>query len=182
MLFQASQSTSASQREGAFRIFATTPGIIEKQHEDTVLAAFTKGFEDEDVSVRLLIITYSELSLMDTGTISSGGRFRVVLPVYHQKVPGEILSPASEDTQYPSTSQRVWRLGTAHQSPNGTDRFGRSRTENVPTFVPRSCSVQHHCHPGEGSRRSSTAKRAGTHGHIRGLHTDHVPEGSVLHF
>lgn len=52
VLFQASQSTNASQREGAFRIFATTPGIIEKQHEDTVLAAFTKGFEDEDVSVR----------------------------------------------------------------------------------------------------------------------------------
>ena len=53
VLFQASQSTNASQREGAFRIFATTPGIIEKQHEDTVLAAFTKGFEDEDVYVRL---------------------------------------------------------------------------------------------------------------------------------
>lgn len=51
-LFQASQSASAGEREGAFRIFATTPGIIEKQHEETVLAAFTKGFEDEDVSVR----------------------------------------------------------------------------------------------------------------------------------
>lgn len=55
VLFQASQSTNASQREGAFRIFATTPGIIEKQHEDTVLAAFTKGFEDEDVSVRFML-------------------------------------------------------------------------------------------------------------------------------
>jgi len=52
-LFQASQSTDAGQRENAFRIFATTPGIIEKQHEEVVLSAFTKGFEDEDVSVRL---------------------------------------------------------------------------------------------------------------------------------
>ncbi|KAI9822390.1 MAG: hypothetical protein M1827_000109 [Pycnora praestabilis] len=52
-LFQASQSSDAGQREGAFRIFATTPGIIEKQHEDTVLSAFTKGFKDEDVTVRL---------------------------------------------------------------------------------------------------------------------------------
>ena len=53
VLFQASQSTNAGQREGAFRIFATTPGIIEKQHEETVLAAFTKGFKDEDVTVYL---------------------------------------------------------------------------------------------------------------------------------
>ena len=52
VLFHASQSPDAGQREGAFRIFATTPGIIEKQHEDTVLAAFTKGFKDDDVTVR----------------------------------------------------------------------------------------------------------------------------------
>lgn len=52
VLFHASRSPDAGQREGAFRIFATTPGIIEKQHEDTVLEAFTKGFKDEDVTVR----------------------------------------------------------------------------------------------------------------------------------
>ena len=52
-LFQASQSAEAGQREAAFRIFATTPGIIEKQHEEVVLAAFTKGFKDGDVSVRI---------------------------------------------------------------------------------------------------------------------------------
>ena len=51
VLFVASQSQDAGQREVAFRIFTTTPGIIEKQHEDTVLAAFTKGFEDTDVVV-----------------------------------------------------------------------------------------------------------------------------------
>ncbi|KAI9777689.1 MAG: hypothetical protein M1839_008608 [Geoglossum umbratile] len=53
VLFQSSQSADFGQREGAFRIFATTPGIIEKQHGDTVLTAFTRGFKDDDVSVRL---------------------------------------------------------------------------------------------------------------------------------
>ncbi|KAI9804140.1 MAG: hypothetical protein M1825_001542 [Sarcosagium campestre] len=47
VLFQTSQSPDAGQREAAFRIFATTPGIIERQHEDTVLAVFVKGFKDE---------------------------------------------------------------------------------------------------------------------------------------
>lgn len=51
VLFVASQSQHAGQREVAFRIFTTTPGIIEKQHEETVLGAFTKGFEDTDVIV-----------------------------------------------------------------------------------------------------------------------------------
>ncbi|MCJ1382400.1 hypothetical protein MMC17_005513 [Xylographa soralifera] len=52
-LFQASQSQDSGQREGAFRIFATTPGIIEKQHEDTVQSAFAKGFKDDNVDVRI---------------------------------------------------------------------------------------------------------------------------------
>ena len=39
-------------RETAFRIFSTTPGIIEKQHEDVVMAAFKGGFSDSDTSVR----------------------------------------------------------------------------------------------------------------------------------
>ncbi|KAK5239759.1 importin subunit beta-3, partial [Cryomyces antarcticus] len=52
-LFQASQSDDSGHRETAFRIFAMTPGIIEKQHEDVVLAAFTKGFKDDASSVRL---------------------------------------------------------------------------------------------------------------------------------
>lgn len=50
-LFNASQSADAGQREAAFRIFTTTPGIIEAQHEDTVLGAFTKGFKDDDTTV-----------------------------------------------------------------------------------------------------------------------------------
>lgn len=52
-LFTLSNSQDEGQRENAYRIFATTPGIIENQHEDTVLSAFTKGFKDENVNVRL---------------------------------------------------------------------------------------------------------------------------------
>ncbi|KAK5113523.1 hypothetical protein LTR62_003392 [Meristemomyces frigidus] len=52
-LFQASQSPEARLRESAFRILETTPGIIEKQHEDTVLGVFQRGIRDEDVDVRL---------------------------------------------------------------------------------------------------------------------------------
>jgi len=51
ILFQLSQSADPGQRENAYRIFTTTPGIIEKQHEDTVLSAFTKGFKDDAVDV-----------------------------------------------------------------------------------------------------------------------------------
>lgn len=51
VLFQASQSPEAGLRETAFRIFTTTPGVIEKQHEDAVLGVFTKGFEDDNISV-----------------------------------------------------------------------------------------------------------------------------------
>ena len=39
-------------RECAFRIFASTPGIIEKQHEGAVQEVFGKGFKDSSVDVR----------------------------------------------------------------------------------------------------------------------------------
>ena len=55
-LFQASQSPDPSMRECAFRIFATTPGIIEKQHEGVVQEVFGKGFKDDAVDVRLASI------------------------------------------------------------------------------------------------------------------------------
>jgi hypothetical protein len=51
-LFQASQSPDAAQRETAFRIFSTTPQIIEKQHEDVVVTAFNGGFRDTETTVR----------------------------------------------------------------------------------------------------------------------------------
>ncbi|KAK3677451.1 importin subunit beta-3 [Recurvomyces mirabilis] len=52
-LFQASQSLDAKVRESAFRILETTPGIIEKQHEDIVLSVFQRGIKDDSVDVRL---------------------------------------------------------------------------------------------------------------------------------
>ena len=56
-LYQASQSGDASLRESAFRIFETTPGIIEKQHEDAVATAFARGFKDDSVAVSGRVVT-----------------------------------------------------------------------------------------------------------------------------
>ncbi|KAL2864635.1 nuclear import receptor PSE1 [Aspergillus lucknowensis] len=53
ILFQASQSPNAGLREASFRIFSTTPSIIEKPHEDAVLGVFGKGFKDEVITVRI---------------------------------------------------------------------------------------------------------------------------------
>jgi hypothetical protein len=52
-LFQASKSPDASHREGAFRIFTTTPGIIEKQHGEVVKEVFLQGFNDVEQKVRI---------------------------------------------------------------------------------------------------------------------------------
>ncbi|KAI9729351.1 MAG: hypothetical protein M1834_006874 [Cirrosporium novae-zelandiae] len=52
-LFGFSQAPDAGQRECAFRIFTATPTIIEKQHEDVILAAFTRAFKDEGVFIRI---------------------------------------------------------------------------------------------------------------------------------
>lgn len=52
MLFQLSIAPDVGKRETAFRVFTTTPGIIEKQHEEAVAQAFTRGFKDEAVGVR----------------------------------------------------------------------------------------------------------------------------------
>ncbi|KIV94635.1 hypothetical protein, variant [Exophiala mesophila] len=55
-LFQASQSNDPAMRECAFRIFASMPSIIEKQHESAVQEVFGKGFKDDNVDVRLAAI------------------------------------------------------------------------------------------------------------------------------
>ncbi|KAK1753523.1 armadillo-type protein [Echria macrotheca] len=52
-LFSLSQAPEAGKRETAFRVFTTTPGIIEKQHEEVVAQAFASAFKDESVAVRL---------------------------------------------------------------------------------------------------------------------------------
>lgn len=52
-LFQASQSPDPSVRECAFRIFTTTPGIIEAQHQNVVSEVFGKAFRDDSINVKL---------------------------------------------------------------------------------------------------------------------------------
>jgi len=51
-LFTLSMSQDAGKREIAFRVFTTTPGIIE-QHGETVATAFARGFKDDSVAVSL---------------------------------------------------------------------------------------------------------------------------------
>ncbi|KAH8653307.1 armadillo-type protein [Xylariales sp. PMI_506] len=53
VLFNLSMAPDAGKRETAYRVFATTPGIIEKQHEGAVMEAFGRGFKDDAVGVRL---------------------------------------------------------------------------------------------------------------------------------
>ncbi|KAI6267959.1 hypothetical protein MCOR29_009292, partial [Pyricularia oryzae] len=50
-LFQLSMAPDAGKREISFRVFATTPGIIEKQHEESVAQAFSTAFKDDTVAV-----------------------------------------------------------------------------------------------------------------------------------
>ncbi|KAK0333340.1 importin subunit beta-3 [Friedmanniomyces endolithicus] len=52
-LFQASQAEDSAVRESSFRVLETTPGIIEKQHEDIVLGVFQRGIRDDVPDVRL---------------------------------------------------------------------------------------------------------------------------------
>ena len=55
-LFQASQSGDSGLRECAFRVFSTTPKIIEKQHEGAVQEVFGKGLKDSNIEVRLAAV------------------------------------------------------------------------------------------------------------------------------
>jgi len=94
-LFQASQSPDAGQREGAFRIFTTTPAIIEKQHEDAVQGAFAKAFKDTEVGVRDLVITShndSQVAHQMIGTDSSPRGLCSIFPRNREEVTKEILS------------------------------------------------------------------------------------------
>ncbi|KAK5625482.1 hypothetical protein RRF57_001198 [Xylaria bambusicola] len=53
VLFNLSMASDVGQRETAYRVFATTPGIIERQHEGAVMEAFDRGFKDNSVAVQL---------------------------------------------------------------------------------------------------------------------------------
>lgn len=91
-LFQASQSTDPGQRETAFRIFSTTPGIIEKQHEDVVMSAFKGGFADSSTSVATRMLAQHAQPLTDfAGPHFSRRGFCVILPIYHQEGSAKVL-------------------------------------------------------------------------------------------
>ncbi|KAK7990628.1 hypothetical protein PG990_014908 [Apiospora arundinis] len=86
-LFELSMAPDAGKRETAYRVFATTPGIIERQHEVAVMEAFSRGFKDESVAV---------------GTTSGYGGIRLLLPQSGQEGPAQILcSPARRSQHSP---------------------------------------------------------------------------------
>jgi hypothetical protein len=59
-----SQAPDAGKRETAFRVFTTTPGIIEKQHEDAVAQAFAQAFKDDSVAVWILDYLFSFFQIL----------------------------------------------------------------------------------------------------------------------
>ena len=78
-LFQASQSPDHGMRECAFRIFATTPGIIEKQHESHVQEVFGKGLKDSSVDVRLAAIE-AFAAFFDSITKKAQNKYHALIP------------------------------------------------------------------------------------------------------
>ncbi|KAL2115085.1 hypothetical protein VTJ04DRAFT_10748 [Mycothermus thermophilus] len=96
VLFQLSQSPDASTRETAFRVFTTTPGIIEKQHEDAIAQAFAQAFKDDSVSVRLAAM---EAFAAFFGSLSkqSKQKYHVLLPELLNILPPIKDSQDSED-------------------------------------------------------------------------------------
>jgi hypothetical protein len=110
VLFQASQNPEAGLRETAFRVFTTTPGIIERQHEDAVIEVFGKGFKDDNISVCHKMDMLHNLSSVLTITIGSDfrhGSLRFSVPIHLQKVTPQILWPHARPLEHPASSQRV---------------------------------------------------------------------------
>lgn len=90
-LFQLSQATEPEKRECAYRVFATTPAIIEKQHESTVLEAFQKGFTDDAVLVSGSNISPVPDLIKIAGSPRRHRSFRRILPSLGQEIPRQIL-------------------------------------------------------------------------------------------
>ena len=103
VLFQASQSPDAGLREAAFRIFSTTPGIIEKPHEDAVQGVFGKGFKDDVVSVRSLPSTaWWNCRFFDrlfAGAHCCHGGFRFLLPLDFEEIPAQVFPARARPPQ-----------------------------------------------------------------------------------
>lgn len=95
-LFQASQSQDPAQRENAFRIFSTTPQIIEKQHEDVVMTAFKGGFADGETSVGTFFCFKKTICLFNLlGSNCCCRSLCVLLPLHHQKSSEQVFPPHS---------------------------------------------------------------------------------------
>lgn len=105
-LHQASTSLEAGLRETAFRVFTTTPGIIEKEeHENVVLGVFSNGFKDENIAVcfdtrdpnsTLLVIASFKTSLVCSsigllGTNCRHGSLRRVVSHYSKGIPFKVF-------------------------------------------------------------------------------------------
>ncbi|ESU14277.1 hypothetical protein FGSG_13254 [Fusarium graminearum PH-1] len=93
-LFQLSQAPEAEKRENAFRVFATTPAIIEKQHEEAVLQAFQKGFKDDAVMLQVRLAAMEAFASFFR-TISKKGQAK-----YYALIPDVLnILPPIKDTQ-----------------------------------------------------------------------------------
>ncbi|GJN71655.1 importin beta-3 subunit [Purpureocillium lilacinum] len=95
-LFQLSQAPEAEKRENAFRVFTTTPSIIEKQHEEAVLQAFQKGFKDDAVMVRLAAME-AFAAFFRTITKKSQAKYYALIPDVLNILPPIKESQDSED-------------------------------------------------------------------------------------
>lgn len=56
-LFAAAQNSDSSFRESAFRVFTSTPELLDKSYIENVLPIFNSGFEDDSDSVRIAACT-----------------------------------------------------------------------------------------------------------------------------
>ncbi|KFA65338.1 hypothetical protein S40285_07161 [Stachybotrys chlorohalonatus IBT 40285] len=103
-LFQLSQAPEPEKRENAFRVFATTPAVIEKQHEESVIAAFQKGFKDDAVQVRLAAM---EAFAAFFRTISKKGQLK-----YYALIPDvlNILPPIKDSHESDDLSKALVAL------------------------------------------------------------------------
>lgn len=105
-LSQLSQSGEAGQRVTAYRVFATTPDIIEKEHEQAVIGAFTKGFEDPDTHVYLSPVSVRQsANRYCIGPSGRSRRIRLLFPASCKEQPEEVLPPYRQDSGHSSARQ-----------------------------------------------------------------------------
>ena len=108
MLFVSSQSQDPGQRESAFRIFTTTPGIIEKQHEATVLSAFTKGFKDSDVTVSRHLYARGVPANCTLGSNCRNGSILLILHLDPEELEEEVLLSSPRNSQHFTAVEGFW--------------------------------------------------------------------------